>query len=347
MSNGGAVDVLIRYGPLPMESLRRIAGSFWGRALVSFGLLALVVSRIDLGSGTSRLSHGRWSWFVAGVAVLFASFLVASRRWFLFLQAAGVGTLLSDAVRVYLIGTFTTNFLPTQLGGDVTRAWLAGRPGARIRAATTVVVDRATALGCLIVVAWLAFAFDRASVPGVLTAALAAASGGLALAGLAAALIVGAAAGLGQRLPPRLSGSMPEVRRAAAPCLRGSVLRKTVIFGLLFQALVTLSVWLVARSIALDVPFSVIAVTLPVVLVFAATPISIGGLGIREGSYVLLLGQAGVGATEATLLSLMSGAAFAIASLPGGVALLQPWMRRLPLVGSESSSGPIIKGSRR
>src|SRR5437870_458879 len=151
-----------------MERLRRVARSFWLRALVSFGLLALVVSQIDLGAGTSRLSHGRWAWFVAAVALLFFSFLVAAARWFLFLEAAGVGESVSDAVRAYLIGAFTTNFLPTQFGGDLTRAWLAGRPGTRIRTATTVVVDRATAIGCLIVVAWLAFAIGPAPVPGSL-----------------------------------------------------------------------------------------------------------------------------------------------------------------------------------
>src|SRR5437870_5463741 len=156
-----------------MERLRRIGGSFWTRALVSIVLLALVVSQIDLGAAASRLSHGRWGWFVAAVVVLFVSFLIAAWRWFLFLEAAGVGGRLSDSVRAYLIGAFTTNFLPTQFGGDLTRAWLAGLPGTRVRAATTVVVDRATAIGCLVVVAWVAFAFDRAPVPASLVVALA------------------------------------------------------------------------------------------------------------------------------------------------------------------------------
>jgi uncharacterized membrane protein YbhN (UPF0104 family) len=311
------------YGAPTVERLRRVATSFWVRALVSAGLLALVATRIDFGAASSRLSHGRWGWVVAAVAAVFASLLLGAARWSLFLRAAGVERRPSSALRAYLIGAFTTNFLPSQAGGDVTRAWLASRRGTRIRAATTVVVDRATALGCLIAVAWLAFALDHSSVPGTLVAALAATSGALAAGWLLVALAMRGAGRIGPKLPPRLVGSAREAGDSLRACVARPVLWRTSAIGLGFQALIALAAWLIARSIALAVPFSALLATLPVVLVLAAAPVSIGGLGVREESYVLLLGQAGVGATEATLFSLMTATAFAIASLPGGLALLQ------------------------
>jgi hypothetical protein len=50
-------------------------------------------------------------------------------------------------------------------------------------------------------------------------------------------------------------------------------------------------------------------------------PISIGGFGVREGSYVVLLGGASIGATDATLISILSVAALFLASVPGAVML--------------------------
>ena len=91
---------------------------------------------------------------------------------------------------------------------------------------------------------------------------------------------------------------------------------------------------LIALSISLDVSFAVLGVTLPLVLVITV-PVSIGGFGVREGSYVLLLSYAGVSATDATLFSLLSAAAFALASLPGALALL---VRRRPAPPPEPSS---------
>jgi uncharacterized protein (TIRG00374 family) len=312
-----------------MERLRKIATSLWVRALVSAGLLALVATRIDFGAASTRLSHGRWGWVVAAVAAVFASLLLGAGRWYLYLRAAGIERGPSSALRAYLIGAFTTNFLPSQAGGDVTRAWLAGRRGTRVRAATTVVVDRVTALGCLIVVAWLAFAFDRSSVPGTLVAALAATSGAFVVGSLVVALAMKASGKIAPRFPARLVGSAREARDSLRACLARPVLWRTSVIGLAFQALIALAAWLIARSIMLGVPFAALLATLPVVLVLAAAPVSIGGLGVREGSYVLLLGQAGVGTTEATLFSLMTATAFAIASLPGGLALLQRGERRV------------------
>jgi hypothetical protein len=64
-----------------LETLRRLAGSFWIRLLVSAGLLAVVATQIDFHTVGSRISGASWGWFVAAIAVLFASFLVAALRW--------------------------------------------------------------------------------------------------------------------------------------------------------------------------------------------------------------------------------------------------------------------------
>ena len=42
-----------------------------------------------------------------------------------------------------------------------------------------------------------------------------------------------------------------------------------------------------------------------------------GGFGVREGSYVVLLSGASIAATEATLISVLRVATLFIASLPG------------------------------
>jgi hypothetical protein len=129
-----------------------------------------------------------------------------------------------------------------------------------------------------------------------------------------------------------------EVRAALAGCLSASVLGRTYLIGLGFQGLVYLAAWLVARSISLDFPLAVLGAVLAPVLILAAAPVSIGGYGVREGSFVLLLGYAGIGATDATLFSLLQGASFALASLPGALVLLRREPR--PAAGSARPAEP-------
>jgi uncharacterized protein (TIRG00374 family) len=316
---------------------RRLAGSFWVRALVSAGLLAAVATQIDFQKAWDQLAAGEWQFFVLAVFVLLAAFAVASVRWLLYLKAASVETTFQRTLRAYLIGVFTTNFLPSQVGGDVARAWIVSRPGTRTRSATTVVVDRATALGCLLVVAWVAFASEPGPVPESLIVTLGVVSTGFAVASVVLLALVYRGGRLGQRLPIRLQSHARDVRAATHACLSGGVLWRTIALGLVVQGLATLSAWLVARAISLDVAFSSLVVTLPLVVALAVVPFSIGGLGIREGGFVVLLGQAGVSATEATVFSLLSAAAFAIASLPGALLLLQR-QRTVAILPEETSA---------
>lgn len=105
--------------------------------------------------------------------------------------------------------------------------------------------------------------------------------------------------------------------------VQSQVLIRTLLLGLLFQGLGVLAAWLIGRSIGLSVPVSALVTTLPLVVTLSFLPFSIGGLGVREGGFVVLLGQAGVSATETTVFSLLNGLAFALASLPGSLALIR------------------------
>jgi uncharacterized protein (TIRG00374 family) len=320
-----------------VELLRRLAGSFWARAVVSTGLLAVVATQVDFQQAWDQLADGEWEFFLLAVVVLFAAFVIASGRWLIYLRAASVEATFGGTLRAYLIGVFTTNFLPSQVGGDVARAWIVGGPGTRTRAGATVVVDRVTALGCLIAVAWIALVSDPGSVPGSLIVTLAVVTAVFAGGSLLLLAVLYRGGRLGGRVPLRLRSHARGARDATRACLAGRILWRTIAYGLVVQSLAALSAWLVARAISLNIAFPALVVTLPLVIVLAVVPFSIGGLGLREGGFVVLLGQAGVSATEATVFSLLSAVAFALASVPGALLLLQR-SRRVAILPEEAGS---------
>jgi uncharacterized membrane protein YbhN (UPF0104 family) len=93
-----------------------------------------------------------------------------------------------------------------------------------------------------------------------------------------------------------------------------------VCLGVLYQVLALLALVLVAWTIGVELSFALAAVAAPIVIVATLMPISIGGLGVREGTFVLLLGEAGIGRAEATVVSLLSAAVIVLA----GAALMGP-----------------------
>ncbi len=304
-----------------MGSLRRAARSIWVRGLVSLGLLVLVLSQLDLAQLRETLDDGRWELFAAAVLVLGLAFAIGAVRWRAFLLASGIPVSVAEAERAYFAGVFATSFLPGSVGGDVARVLLVGGPGTRSRSAATVYFDRLTLLAAAAVLGWIAV--YPAHPPPSLVAAL-----GVATAAIAAVIGLTALAGAGAaRIARHVPSSLRAIGRDAIAALRWSsaprlLLGPTLGLGLVYEVLTVLSAWLVARSIDVDVSFWLLAVVAPPVLILSAVPISIGGLGVREAAYVALLGRVGVDVTDATLLSLLTGAALLLASLPGAIGLV-------------------------
>jgi glycosyltransferase 2 family protein len=309
------------------QALRRAATSIPVRAGVTLALLGLLATRIDWSQFADRLRHGDWGLFAAAVVVVAVALAIAALRWRVFLQAAGVQADVVATLRAYWIGMFANNFLPTGFGGDVARGWIVGRPlGSVTRALASVVVDRLSALGCLVALGWLPFVMRPSEVPNSLIVlfAIVTAAGGIVVGVLAAgAHYVGES---GSRAPMRtarwLRGEALDAVRASVRSR--SVMVRTTMLGLLYQAGIVFATWLLARAIDIDLSFAVLAVVTPLVLIATLVPISIGGFGLREASYAALLSKVGVSTADATLLSLLNVAALAIATLPGALALLLP-----------------------
>lgn len=310
-----------------MSSLLRALTSLPARVLITCGLLGALAWLVDWRLVLDRLADGQWGLFVAAVALLSAGFVLSAVRWRIFLDAAEIHRRFALVLRAFFVGTFTNNFLPTGFGGDGVRALMIARPDHSFSLAFgSVLIDRASGLGCLLTLAWLVYPLAPSTVPSPLVATLGAITAGFAAFLLAAVYLLKR----GRRLAYRVSGDW--LRRAvanvAAATLKalGSwrVVARTTALGLVVQATTVGAVWLLARVIGLHLSVALVAVVVPIALVATLVPVSIAGLGVREGSFVILLAQADVDTSDATLLSLMMFVAAVFASLPGAVYLLAP-----------------------
>ncbi len=274
----------------------------------------------------TRLSHGHPLDFVAAVALVFTALIVGACRWWRLLHEADLHIGAPSLGRIYAVATFSNTFLPTSVGGDVTRGLLvARRPPLLTRVAVTIVIDRLGGLVGLLGMAWLALAIKPANVPENAKVFLIWVTVAVAI-GL---LLMLAAVFRGSRLaravvPSRLVASARESRSLVRAYAGDPVTQLVLISSsLLYQALISLQLVMLAHSIDVQLLFATAAVVLTLVTIVTLIPISIGGFGIREGTYVVLLAGAGIGATDATLISVLSVATLFVASLPGAFLLMR------------------------
>jgi glycosyltransferase 2 family protein len=297
------------------DAVRRHGGLLL-RALVSALLLGAVLVYVDVGEMARAVEDGDWSWFVAGIALMTLAVVVGAARWRVLLEGGQIRVSRLRTAKIFAASLVLSHVLPTSLGGDALRAWLVGRQsGLLVRAATATIVDKVASLVCLVVVAWAALAVDSGGVPSSVVGVFAWLTTGLVLALALAALVAAGVRPILHRLPDRLVLMIREAWRTLRVWARSARLILSLVgFGLAYQVLVVLSLVLIGRTIGLELSFALMAVALAVVLVAMLIPVTIGGLGVREGGYVLLLGQADVGAAQATLLSLLGAGAVVLAS---------------------------------
>lgn len=305
---------------------RRLAGSIWVRGIVTTTLLVIIASRINWQRMGERLRHGHPLDFVIAVGLVLVALVIGACRWWQLLRKADVQLGVLPLARIYAVSTFSNTFLPTAVGGDVTRALLVVRRGPLLtRTALTIVVDRLGGLLGLIGMAWIAYIFQPSTVPHGARVFLAWVTGAVFVGSLLALTAVFRGSGPVRALVPRRLVSVASqwrslLRNYASDPVTVIIL---VVSSLLYQALISMQLVMLARAIDVPLSFATAAVVLALVTVVTLIPISIGGFGVREGSYVVLLAGASIAATEATLVSVLSVATLFLASLPGAFMLVR------------------------
>jgi uncharacterized membrane protein YbhN (UPF0104 family) len=299
------------------------------RIAVSAALLGYVLLSADLPSFLQRWPGVSQPLLALAASLLLAGMLVSALKWWLLLRASAQPVTYLWTVQTYLVGLFFGNFLPTSIGGDAVRVYRLhqqiGRPALAI---ASVFVERITGFLALTAIGWLAFILnsdrfgDNWQLRWAVIWALLAASGALAIA-LSAPWTVG----LLTRLPlPNLADWRGKLRGLAESLEQFYAYRGTLalvmLFAVAYQVLwIALSV-AAAEALGLDVPWSFIALMVPISDIIGLIPIFFNNLGAREGTYTLLLGLLGVPAAQALALALLVFGVRLLISLLGGAVLL-------------------------
>lgn len=269
---------------------------FWVRIAVSIGLLAVLVSRIDFGSLVPE--HPRLTtltYLVLGLAIALGGFVLSAWRWQRVLLVFDTRVKLRVLLSHYLAGQFVGNVLPSTIGGDVLRVSRAANSTESTSTAfASVALERLTGFLALPLLSFVGFVASPSLLEGSTArgAHFALIVDGVSLAALVAILVVAGS--------PRLAGRFSEHenwmrfigavhlgvdRLRRHPRLALSVLNAAVVY----QLSTVLVVWCAIHLLDLEVPNAAVLAFVPAVAMIQVLPISLSGLGVREGALVLFL----------------------------------------------------------
>lgn len=268
------------------------------------------------------------AWLSGALVLTFAGVVLSAVRWSTVLAALGQRPPFRRLLSLYFAGQFMGNVLPSTIGGDALRvARLSKDTGEGPTTFASVVLERLTGWLVLPVMTLLGLAVNpglrelgRAS-----ALAFAVATGTLVLLAVVLVLTGRQGDGIEGRLEHnkgwrRFTGA---VRFGIRRLLRQPAATARILAtGFAYQLILIASALMAAR--ALDLPSgagpTALLAFVPAVLTAQVMPISISGLGIREGLFVLFLQPLDVPRSQAVALGLLLYLLNLVVSLLGAPA---------------------------
>lgn len=285
--------------------------------------------RVQWSDLKSTLAQMDLTWLAVAWCLFLLGIAVRALRWQVLLQALQVHRSLGELMLWYFVGGFFNVLLPTGFGGDAVRVLELSRDERRVGPVlNSVVVDRYLGLMALLAMGLIAGAVRPDLAPGPVLGLIAL----LLFGGIAAAWLL----------------TRPWWRRWAQGAGLTARLVRTSKLATIASGLSSYSPALLARAVTASVVFNLIQIgwnaaialglglRLPPLLFFVFVPLTsvalllpaFGGLGVRELTYVTLLGSVGVPQASAVALSLTIYAVTVASGLVGGVLYLGQGLRR-------------------
>jgi len=347
--------------PLPGRTRLHRAGSLARRALpvlrivASVVMLGVLVHGVRLRSLFPVWDRSTLLLLAGGVACTALGIILSAVRWQRVLNAMDQQSRLGPLLHAYLASQFLSNFLPSTIGGDalrVTRLSASSRErspgtdrGPVVPAAfASVVLDRMS--GWLILpLLCLAGLFINPTLLHLGRSSRAALA--ISLVTLAAlAAVVSAAAS--PRIGGRLAGHSNWLRFMGAVHLglarmwrRPGAAAQVIGASIVYQLAIVAAGILAARALGIHIGPTALLAFVPAVAIVQVLPVTVGGLGVREGAFALFLQPLGVPAPQAIALGLVMYAMHLLASLLGAPAFAVGHRSRptggLPVVAAKAT----------
>lgn len=285
------------------------------RILISVVLMCFVAWRTEWQQVLSVFRQLRIELWLAAVALYLVTQVVSALRWQLLSEPLGFKRDWVRFARFYYVGMFFNLLLPTSVGGDVVRAlYLDGGSGKKMPAFVSVFVDRFSGLLVLLALACLAVPFAPAELPNWIPLSV----WGVAAAAVAGFLVLPWLARRVEKLdrPRRMIQTFWGYRE------RPALLVSSTVLSIFVQAANVILVWLVGHAINAPIPAGYYWIMVPMVTLLTLAPISLNGMGVREGGTILFLRPLGVPSSVAITLAFLWFLVFTVASLCGGAVYL-------------------------
>jgi uncharacterized protein (TIRG00374 family) len=286
-------------------------------------LLYLLLLRVDFELVKELTLQADLQVLAAAFALFLSRNLLAALRWQVLLAEKEQLVPLTSLFRFYLIGNFFGLFLPTAIGGDVARGYYVHKAGvSKEESASSIVVERTLGIAAMMIYALASMFFSFNLIDNELKLVVIIPSiFFLTVMFLFYRNEITPKTKLSKFAGPKLSMLLKLVK-SIQQYKSPTALLTSFLYSALYQLTGIISIYLIALSVGSALKFAYFLMLLPIVWVVSMIPISLNGLGIREGAFVFLFTSAGMAKETAVIISSISLLQAIAQGMIGGILFL-------------------------
>ncbi|MEW6739466.1 MAG: lysylphosphatidylglycerol synthase transmembrane domain-containing protein [Nitrospirota bacterium] len=298
---------------------------------VSTVLFYFLLSRIGIQTIINNIRMLSPETFIAAVGMYIAATYLSSRRWNLLIPQ-DVET--KRLFPLYMMGSFFNAYMPGIIGGDAVKAYYLSKvlkednsthtsQSSLSIAIASVFMDRYIGFSALLSISIIAFPFGFNYLEGTHVKWL--------MPMVLVAFISGSIIVFKFRLGERVKFLFRIYEYFQIYSRKKGVLFKAFLYSVVIQISGIIAIYILSKGISLNISFLSLLIFVPIIILISFIPVSISGIGLREGAFVIFLGTIGVPSDLAMTLSILWFLSVVVASLWG----LFEYLRFKAVLGGE------------
>jgi uncharacterized protein (TIRG00374 family) len=250
--------------------------------------------------------------FIAAVGLSFLTYYFASLRWRILIPR---NIAITRLFAINMIGAFFNSCMPGIIGGDAVRAYYLSKEFKKngndlqfpaqhqpaltenVIAIATVFIDRYAGFVALMIIGMIAFPFGITYLHGTPVKCL--------MPVFFVSFLLISVVIFKFRVGEKLKFLSGFYKHFQTYLLKKDVLIKVFLYSVLIQIISIFSLYILSYGLSLKLSFLSLLIFVPIITFVTLIPISISGLGLREGAFVLLLGTQGVSSDASMTLSIV------------------------------------------
>ncbi|MDW7679191.1 MAG: lysylphosphatidylglycerol synthase transmembrane domain-containing protein [bacterium] len=299
------------------------------KIIVSAGLIILLTSKLGLKEILSQFKYTNLSWVGFAILIISLSNILGSLQWHLLLRAQNINLPFLRVVGYYYVGLFFNNFLIGYIGGDAVRIYdIRKSSGNSSSAVSAVFLDRFMGFFIITAMALIALLFWQNMLQSKTTLFVILAIFFCWMVSFLFIFHYNLAQKVGRLLRflmnPRINGKLKEIYLSIHSYRdQKATISVVVIISLVIQFIRIMVHYCAALAVGLEGHLKYFFIFIPIIALIASLPISIGGIGVREGSAVALFSNiTGFPPEMVVAMEFLAYVIGVLAALPGGLIFI-------------------------